>query len=468
MEGLGIIILVTLGFFFVIVLTTSVFFAIRVGLAQVLFGIPFLLIAGWFCFQVTLGRWQILLSPLAAILLGFEVFILLGPILLPTWSREIYTNAERIFQAWIAVLLGLIAFLTGYSINHKAKFIRPDTISYKFLYRDLRWKRVILIGILLIIIRLFFLAKWYSVSGKSEELLTAGHFATKLAHDQIFLWGGAIMGWLTMAAVASLAAVVFTTRPFPLVYRFLAFLPILVASYSTFLEGNRGRFAMPIITAFILFFCFGLGKKYTNNQIGRFQRILSIFLAAAVALGIIWQTHFRTYRLDEAQILFAEQGFSKKGGFYTERGFDMIPYLDRLLQEIGVNENYYMGYTYILPFVLLIPRMYWPDKPRSIAEYLNNAGPTIIGEWYANFGWLGIIVGMFIFGYILKWFWMKVLLHWKSDYFKIFYAITFASLIYQVRGDFHSVTSYWLYSSFLFSFIWLLSSTSVSTKRPRS
>ena len=61
-----------------------------------------------------------------------------------------------------------------------------------------------------------------------------------------------------------------------------------------------------------------------------------------------------------------------------------------------------------------IPRQIWPDKPKSFSEVFGQKffvfspqsgirffSPGFSGEWYLNFGWLGIVVGWCLFGLLL-------------------------------------------------------------------
>lgn len=61
-----------------------------------------------------------------------------------------------------------------------------------------------------------------------------------------------------------------------------------------------------------------------------------------------------------------------------------------------------------------IPRQIWPDKPKSFSELFGQNffvfspqsgdrffSPGFSGEWYLDFGWLGIVVGWCLFGFLL-------------------------------------------------------------------
>jgi oligosaccharide repeat unit polymerase len=71
---------------------------------------------------------------------------------------------------------------------------------------------------------------------------------------------------------------------------------------------------------------------------------------------------------------------------------------------------YQYGQTFVQLFAQFVPRMFWQDKPLPI-EYVvtrlltgvESGSPfTIIGELYLNFLWPGIIVGMIVFGILVR------------------------------------------------------------------
>lgn len=73
------------------------------------------------------------------------------------------------------------------------------------------------------------------------------------------------------------------------------------------------------------------------------------------------------------------------------------------------SDEYLLGSSFVMFIVAPIPRALWPEKPavrigpyvaQEILEYGNQSGapPSAIGEFYINFGWIGVILGMFVFG----------------------------------------------------------------------
>ena len=78
-------------------------------------------------------------------------------------------------------------------------------------------------------------------------------------------------------------------------------------------------------------------------------------------------------------------------------------------------EEYYLGETYLLGLISLIPRIVWPGKPEITlgqkfnwqlgfgSEYQQSSlAITILGELFLNFGIPGVLIGMLIYGFIYR------------------------------------------------------------------
>ena len=83
-----------------------------------------------------------------------------------------------------------------------------------------------------------------------------------------------------------------------------------------------------------------------------------------------------------------------------------------IIQEVELRGFMYGGTLKYMAFSL-VPRIFWKDKPmvsqsawftyylgmaRSPEEATSSTGITAIGELYWNFGYLGVIIGMFVLG----------------------------------------------------------------------
>ena len=72
--------------------------------------------------------------------------------------------------------------------------------------------------------------------------------------------------------------------------------------------------------------------------------------------------------------------------------------------------GYDYGIQYAEYLVRPIPRGFWPDKPEQVAirmryefwgEKMGGIPPTVFGEFYMSFGYIGLIIGSIFLGVIL-------------------------------------------------------------------
>jgi len=121
---------------------------------------------------------------------------------------------------------------------------------------------------------------------------------------------------------------------------------------------------------------------------------------------------------------------------------DMYASTLTLIDQRGV---FYYGTTYLTLFLVPIPRPLWLEKP-SIVQWMTDIStpsrnlkelgsiPTIYGEAYANFGYLGIIFVPFLFAkYAARWYFK--ILHTHSQAANLYLYLYFAAIIVQVYRD---------------------------------
>ena len=83
-----------------------------------------------------------------------------------------------------------------------------------------------------------------------------------------------------------------------------------------------------------------------------------------------------------------------------------------MVSRFPAEHHYLMGSTFLYTIILIVPRAVWPGKPdnpvRNMIEASLNtrarmSGTAVanLGEFYANFGVLGILIGMYLFGWAL-------------------------------------------------------------------
>ncbi len=106
-----------------------------------------------------------------------------------------------------------------------------------------------------------------------------------------------------------------------------------------------------------------------------------------------------------------ELDFSQRPNYV---GHEMFRELLFIVDEISTHRDYLWGQTYWIELLSPIPRFLWPDKPlRFGVEYASwhgfdalrggpNMSPGILGEMYANFGILGVVLCSLIGGAICR------------------------------------------------------------------
>lgn len=99
-------------------------------------------------------------------------------------------------------------------------------------------------------------------------------------------------------------------------------------------------------------------------------------------------------------------------GSLAER-VNLKPSVELIVSGVGKDIPYQEGHTLTPMLYILIPRMLMPDKPSvSVGQLFNREfkisassdtwiSVSFLAELYWNFAWLGVIIGMFLFGFTL-------------------------------------------------------------------
>lgn len=105
------------------------------------------------------------------------------------------------------------------------------------------------------------------------------------------------------------------------------------------------------------------------------------------------------------------------------------------------------GSTFIRPIIMLPPRSLNPGKPAhstlgaKITDlFYNQRGfgipPTAVGELYWNFGWIGIIVGMTVFGWLCQRMYRMLIHGGNNPSIILLYSVLFTYGVHNfVAGD---------------------------------
>lgn len=136
--------------------------------------------------------------------------------------------------------------------------------------------------------------------------------------------------------------------------------------------------------------------------------------------------------------------------------------LDIIIQNVPYVYPYIYGKSFIGLFGLFVPRLIWPEKPYGAGglysltfykeSYLEGTGipPSLIGEFYWNFGIMGVMIGFFFLGLFLRVLYRKATNN-SSVIYKAVYSITLANLLIWIRDGTDAPTITWI--TYVFSFL---------------
>lgn len=221
---------------------------------------------------------------------------------------------------------------------------------------------------------------------------------------------------------------------------------LLITSITKFLySGSRGN----IIQVFLIItFSFILsGRRVTVRQ----GVMAGLLLAVGLMIGMIYGTTFRSVKGTEdaqsaeqyTQNIFAAVDQVGRGDIYDTLTFGAVNFAERIdvlstlavvvsnyeelapYEEIyGLNDNIWVDLT-----TFAIPRVIWPDKPvvadpRKYSDlYFDYSGSsyaiTPIGDLLRNYGIIGIPVGMFVLGLLLRLFYRSLIEGQKPTIWRI-------------------------------------------------
>lgn len=139
----------------------------------------------------------------------------------------------------------------------------------------------------------------------------------------------------------------------------------------------------------------------------------------------------------------------------TYEGFNnVMAYVPRYVDHLW-------GATYAKILAWPIPRSIWPDKPLSMGvrylfefegalfETTYSVGSLLVGEFYWNFGWLGIVAGMLLVGMIVKHMAERTRTYIQNEYSFACYATWMLTFPMFIRGATANNLAYALFTKIL-------------------
>ena len=137
--------------------------------------------------------------------------------------------------------------------------------------------------------------------------------------------------------------------------------------------------------------------------------------------------------------------------------FDQLIRVKDIVKYVPEKLEYQYGKTFFNLLLKPIPSRIWPEKPQGAGYYVTKSlypkhfaanasiATSLLGELYLNFHIIGIVFGMFVFGFVVSGLYKFLVLNSPNFYAVILYSLCFPYFFSELRGDFAVVTSFWIF-----------------------
>lgn len=178
-------------------------------------------------------------------------------------------------------------------------------------------------------------------------------------------------------------------------------------------SGQRQRLLVPLLACGLIWW------KTSKAPFGRNLRTLSIGGGAAAFVFVALVGSYRLQQVNQANIapeLRHSDGITSILSNEAAGPVNLFVTTAGLAQNVPSRLEYLSGQSYLDFFILPIPRTLWHGKPIGKMVQLQGkffdaeigASFPEYGEFYANFGIFGVLVGCLGFGYLLESMWLRL------------------------------------------------------------
>ncbi len=310
------------------------------------------------------------------------------------------TGAE-LTRTFTIVLVGVACYLIGYKFGPKRVKL-PRGIEWYFTDTPAVMNLFPYMVGLVLAIGLFAWGYNYATTGgiashiqnmgkgRPEFVAESGGF---MIHLGKFIWVGAAL-WMSRYGLKLSTIVVFGATAAPLL-----------------LYGSRSFIAILFIGMFIVW------RFRWMNKVP-----LVVWAGMASALIILMSGYVILRKtggdIGAAQQIYAEQNETFQGKLYSAtHAFSFVPSMVEMVEEMGDKIDYQYGRTFGSIF-FFVPTFIWPNQTEVFTSpsrvyteslYADRADkitltPTIMMEYYMNFGWFGVVLCSMFMGWFVKWF----------------------------------------------------------------
>lgn len=383
--------------------------------------------------------YQFVWSPLCIISIIFSYYCLLGPyqaiVTAGTFDRLINMRQFYVSSFWGALIF-ILATITGFFLSYN-KPVNRHPESYPVSWLSYYGQRLFIVGLVLFTI---------STGGRIANLINP------LDAEAVEQFGGGLANYFGLSlnflvpAITLLFLYYLKTKQ-----GFLWFIVALIVSVALFISlGFRYRLVLLFGSMAISYYL--LIRKRPNPLF-----LISAIVFFIAFMGLIGLTRRYGSGLDTSKLknensaTFYRSGLREALIFQTSGAvIDFVP-----------QKHPHVGFQPLLSTLIFpIPKVIYPEK--NSFKYLkdtldkiygkrHSSGAAMLsyGEYYLAFGWIGIIFGGFLIGWIYKKLWLWYQLNWSNPFIVVVYAVT-VSYLYVIlsRGYLPQVTMLFFFTVF--------------------
>lgn len=285
-----------------------------------------------------------------------------------------------LFAAWLAQL----GFLVGYyQARHRRWMLLPwlNTVDHQRAHRLSLWGLVLTIGLV---------GLWVLLTGLSFRHFNV--FASNSSYGILqkaqtfhlgYLYSSRLM--LTPMLVLSLA---YLKRRQSLWW----WLPLWVFTFLFYFGSGTRWLPIALALATVSYLAMRRGSQRLTMR----KTLLLVLTSLFLFFGVFILVGMNRRNLPAGELQTKITG--EVVWTHTEAGASLWFGMASLLQNIPRNANFRYGWGYLALLTAPIPRMLWPAKPRLLEGIPLTYAPPVFGDFYVEFGFPGIFVGMAILG----------------------------------------------------------------------
>jgi len=356
------------------------------------------------------------------------------------WNYKYVDFHQGIQNSLIAAILSLIFFFVGFKFAvapkqkteiKKTAFLKSTIILNKKRFTIFTLSLLFLCVVLLVI-----------------RIVQVGGFSNYFAGNENrvkFFEGNNIFGLIQNCFAGTFLFWYFsnlkTSSFFPKAMFFLCSTILLLSSNS------KSPLFVLLVSMFVIYY-------YFKNRISTSKLFFISFFF--MIFFVVWEVVFREYFVigelaSYDSTISASQNFWIRFGDFFIGNFMQLQTVSIVIDHYQSGNNLLYGSSFLMIFLIALPRLIFPWKPLTAAgdftvalwpEKFNYNGttlpPGLIGELYMNFSWAGIIIGIFIIGFIYGLLWKKFKADKDDVTYTILFAIALSLLLHIFRGELSS------------------------------